>query len=297
MSLCSSLRPASRDNVASMTFNNWRHGLVIGAWIAIGMGAQAQHFHVDAGAPSTAAGTPLYFINGPTYNAESGFVFNMALRSNDVVAGLYEGGPTFTAVSSDGFDGPPAAPGAQLALVIKAVSGPQGGNWSFWESPDCDQSAETIAFTMQTGSTNGTQRFLLSQNAGLPGEDPFGHCHGRRFTVDKLGLYTVWAQILDVSRNGPGSGPIHTPSAIYSFYFNAGLNIARLTNASNVVNATFGTRSGSRFYLEANSVLDGTLPWETVAGPATGNNRLQTLLHPHGGSEAQGFYRLRITTP
>ena len=280
-----------------MTPGRWKFALALGCWIAVAAGVRAQHVHVDAGAPSTAAGTPLYFINGTTYNTASGFVFNMALRSNDVVAGLYEGGPTFASASSDGFDGPPAAPGAQLALVVKAVAGPEGGTWSFWESPDCDQAAESITFSLRTGFTNGTQRFLLSQNNGLPGEDPFGHCHGRRFTVDKPGLYTVWVQIVDISRNGPGGGPIHPPSAVYAFYFNAGLGIARLNGTAGSVIITFGTRTGSRFYLEASSDLDGSAPWGTVAGPAVGNNRLQSLTDSVAAGEAQRYYRLRITTP
>ena len=280
-----------------MTYRNWKSCLAVVFCVTFAAVAHAQHFHVAAGAASTSPGTPLNFVSIATYGADSGFVFNMTLRSSDVVAGLYEGGPTFTAASSDGIDGPPAAPGAQLALVIRSITGPEGGTWAFWESPDCDQAAETITFSLQAGVTNGNQRFLLSQNSGLPGEDPFGHCHGRRFTLDKPGLYTAWVQVVDVSHNGPGGGPIHTPSPIHPFYFNAGMNISRLTRTAATVNATFGTRNGSRFYLEANSALDGSASWQTIAGPVTGNNRLQTLADPTATSETQRFYRLRITTP
>jgi hypothetical protein len=263
-----------------------------------GSTAVAQHLHVNAGAPSTAAGTPLYFINGDSFVTNSGWVFNSVLRSNGPSAGLYDAAVTFTAAGSDGFDGPPAAPGAQLALVVKALAGPEGSSWAFWESIACDAVGENITFSLTAGETNGTNRFLLSQNNGLPGEDPFGHCHGRRFTMSKPGLHVVTFQIVDVSRNGPGGGPIHAPSPLYQMYFQAGATVARLTRNALVNTATFATRSGSRYYLEANPVLagEGAVPWETVAGPVTGNNHLQTLNETTTDS-AQRFYRLRITTP
>src|SRR5688572_8810234 len=73
----------------------------------------AQHQHVNAGAISTTAGAPLYFINGDSFVTNSSWVFNSVLRSNGPPAGLYDAAVTFTAAGSDGFDGPPAAPGAQ----------------------------------------------------------------------------------------------------------------------------------------------------------------------------------------
>jgi hypothetical protein len=100
-----------------------------------------------------------------------------------------------------------------------------------------------------------------------------------------------------VSRNGANGGPIHAPSPIYHFHFQAGVTISSLVRTNNVVQATFGTRNGSRYYLEMKPVLDPALDWTTVAGPATGNNRLQTLIDPTATNDAQRFYQLRVTTP
>jgi len=256
----------------------------------------SQHLHLNAGATNTAAGTPLYFANADTFVASSGYVFNLVLRTNGPAIGLYDGGVTFTALSSDGFDGPPAAPGSQLALAVQSLAGPQDSQWSFWESDACEDLGCCITFSLLSGTTNGTNLFLLSQNNGLPGEDPYGHCHGRRYTASKPGLHTLGVQILDVSTNGPGGGPIHNPSQVYYLHFQAGITISRLARTNNIAMAAFGTRNGSTYYLEANSVLDDSLPWSTVAGPLGGNNHLQSLTDMTA-TESRRFYRLRVTTP
>ncbi len=258
-----------------------------------------QHFHVTAGAASTTAGSPLYFTDADSFLAESGYVANMPLITNTFLPtiGYYMGGPTFTAGSGDGADGPPAAPGARIALVVRAVAGPAGGQWSFWKPGADDEYGNAITFSYATGTTNGTNAFVLSENKGLPGEDPFGHIHGRAFTVDRPGLYTVWVQLIDTSRNGPGGSPIHTPSPLYRFYFNAGFNIASLARTNDVVTVHFGSRTGSRFYLEASPTLDEPLDWLPIAGPLSGNNRLRTFTDTPPADASHRFYRLRVTTP
>jgi hypothetical protein len=258
---------------------------------------RAQHVHLNAGALSTTPGSALNFVNAIGFVASSGYVFNMVLRTTGPASGLYDGSPTFTAVGSDGFDGPPAAPGSQLALVVKSLTGPENGTWAFWESLECNDFGASITFSLASGATNGTNRFLLSQNSGLPGEDPFGHCHGRRFTATQPGLYTVAVQIVDVSTNGPGGGPIHTPSPLYFLQYQAGVTISRFTRTNTTVTATFGTRAGSRFYLEASPILDDPLDWTPVAGPFTGDNRLQSATDSTATTGSPRFYRLRVTTP
>ena len=269
--------------------------------VALSPAALAQHFHLNAGALGQSPGSQLYFVNGATFVAESGFVVNMVLRTNGPAAGLYDGGVTFAAAASDPINGGPepghAALGAQLALVAESLSGPAGSSWAFWESDQCEDFGDRITFSLPAGVTNGTNLFLLSQNNGQPNEDPYGHCHGRRFTAAKPGLHTVGFQIRDLSRNGPGSGPLHTPSEIFYLHFQAGVTISRLERDGAGVTATFGTRSGSRYHLEANSLLDGSQPWVTVAGPANGNNRLQTLTNTSSMDESRQFYRLRVETP
>lgn len=262
--------------------------------------ASAQHLHLNAGAIAPTPGAALAFIGAESFVAESGYVFQSVLRTNGPARGWYEAGLTFTALALDLSNGGPepghAAPGARLALVVKSLSGPPGGEWAFWESANCDDFGPAITFRLATGATNGTNRFLLSQNNGLPGEDPYGHCHGRRLTMNKPGLYTLGVQIVDVSRNGPGGGPVHPPSPIYHFHLQAGVTIARLLHTAGLATATFATRTGSRYWLESNATLDGSLPWASVSGPIPGNNRLQTLTYP-AATNSQCFYRLRVTTP
>jgi len=67
--------------------------------------------------------------------------------------GYYMGGPTFTAGSGDGADGPPAAPGARIALVVRAVAGPADGHWSFWKPGADGEYGDAITFSYATGST------------------------------------------------------------------------------------------------------------------------------------------------
>jgi hypothetical protein len=263
----------------------------------------AQHAHVNAGALGTTNRAPLYFVNGDGFVAGSGYVFTSVLRTNGPAIGYYDSAVTFTSVFGDGSEGPPAAYGAQLALVIKSVTGPQGGAFAFWESfqGDCEQAAESITFSLAVGATNGTNRFLLSQNTGLPGEDPYGHCHGRRLTMTKPGLYSVGVQMLDVSRNGPGGGPIHAPSPLYQFHFQADTTIARLELTNSAVAATFATLPSNAarnysYFLEARAAFEDEELWKSVAGPVRGDNRLKTLVDPTVG-EPQRYYRLRVTTP
>jgi len=263
----------------------------------------AQHLHVNAGALSTAAGSPLYFVNGDSFVTNSGWVFSSTLRSTGPVNGNYVAGLTFTSVFGDGSEGPPAALGAQVALIVKAVSGPEGGSLAFWESLDsaCEEEGQRITFSLPVGATNGTNRIVLSQNSGVPGEDPYGHCHGRLFTVNKPGLYMVTFQLVDVSRNGPGGGPIHSPSQLYRMYFQAGVTIAEFTHSGNSVKASFGTQRSNIarqyfYYLEANPVLDDPTQWTTVAGPVRGESNLQSLSELIAPNTAQRYYRLRVVT-
>lgn len=266
-------------------------------------GAQIlQHFHVTAGALSPTAGSQLVFTDADDFLAESGYVSYMPKITNNLIPtiGYYMGGPTFTAAANDGSAESPAAAGARIGLKIVAVDGPRGGHWAFWETGVDDEYGNSITFSYASGTTNGTNVIILSENTGQPGADPYGHIHGRAFTADVPGLYTVWTQLVDVSRNGPGGGPLHTPSRLYRYYFQAGTTIARLdrTNGNTVV--TFGTQPFSvvrsyRYFLEAQDALDADATWATVAGPITGNNRLQSLSDPLG--DGNRFYRLRVTSP
>lgn len=262
-----------------------------------------QHFHVTAGAASTSIGSSLAFTDADSFLAESGYVANMPLITNSFLPtiGYYMGGPTFTAASNDGSADSPAASGARIVLVVRAAAGPVGGHWSFWETSGNEEYGETITFSYATGTTNGTNSFLLSENTGQPGEDPYGHIHGRSFTTDKPGLYTVWVQLIDTSRNGPGGGPIHAPSPLYRYYFQAGTTIARIDRTNISVVVTFGTQPSNAarqyaYFLEATSMLDEPPGWTTIAGPLSGNNHLRSFTDTPPADAPHRFYRLRVTT-
>lgn len=258
------------------------------------------HFHLAAGAASTAPGSQLQFNAANDFLADSGYAAVMTLRTNPPTVGYYMGGPTFTAAEGDGTEGPPAANGAQLWLVVRAVDGPGGGNWSYWEAGPDEEYGTSITFSYAAGTTNGTNAFILSQLNFQP--NPYGHIHGRAFTADKPGLYTVWMQIIDRSRSGPGGGPLHAPSPIYRFYFQAGTTIARLAKSPFQVTATFATLNSNvvrqyTYYLEAAPTLEADTLWTTVAGPLRSNNRLRTLTAPVEPDAPATFYRLRVTSP
>ena len=77
---------------------------------------------------------------------------------------------------------------------------------AFWkENDEFAPTATDKIFSVPTGTLNGTHRFNLTQSPEEGGweSDPFGHFHGRRFTVNKPGLYTVGVQLIDTSKAGP----------------------------------------------------------------------------------------------
>ncbi|NJM55215.1 MAG: PEP-CTERM sorting domain-containing protein [Verrucomicrobiae bacterium] len=183
--------------------------------------ASAQHIH--AGAFSTAQDSQLYFTDGASFINTSGYVKTLPFASTGTFAGLYNGGLTFVAASSDpmrGSDYSPnhAALGSFLELRLETViSGPDGGEFAFWQSGVQQTS-------LGVGDT-GTFQLDLSDaanGAGMPLNDPYGHLHGqRRWTATERGVYDVGFRIVDTSVNGVGGGPIHTPSDLFVIRFEA----------------------------------------------------------------------------
>ncbi len=179
---------------------------------------RAQHSHINAGIvdangngePDT--GEALAFVNGGDFSADSGFVLGLTWKTSGTYAGTFSGNITFTALAATADLGGPeaghAALGAHIVMQLVAVSGPSGSTLSFWDSGDTSP-------TVSLGAGEATSPLLrwdLSENDGLPGEDPFGHIHGRQFSVDQAGTYTVTFQLFDTSTNGPDGGPLHLPS-------------------------------------------------------------------------------------
>ena len=146
------------------------------------------------------------------------------------------------------------------------------------------------------GETAGTNRFELSENQGLPGADPYGFIEGRHLAVSKPGLYCLGVRAVDCSTNGPGAGPIHTPSPLYRVYLQAGVTAASVSRQGGSATVLFGGEAARTFYLERSSLLGPSAAWQTVAGPLSGTSRLQTITDP-AAPAGQSFFRLRATTP
>lgn len=258
----------------------------------------AQHYHLNVGAQSQSPGTPLYFQNAGSFGTNSNFVLPLQLATSGVHAGRYIITSLSPTAIGSGFFTPPA-PGTQARLRFLAVSGPADASFGVWDVSgfnEEEESATSITFSVPVGTTNGTQSILLSQNNGELDADPFGHIHGRAFSATKPGLYVVVVQAYDASANGPLGGPIHTNSEALPIFFQAGITIAGIVRNNSDTTLTFATALGKTYYVQSTTNLMSPASWQDIAGPLTGDNRLEVVMHPEANS-THGFYRLRVTTP
>ncbi|HEY8901692.1 MAG TPA: PEP-CTERM sorting domain-containing protein [Chthoniobacterales bacterium] len=185
----------------------------------------AQHSHLNAGIIDANhngiadAGERLAFVNGATFNTASGYALSLTWKTTGDYAGTFSGNLTFTALAATPDRGGPeadhAALGSHIVVQLVSVSGPTGGTFSFWED---NAVSPTISLGVGAASSP-TMRWDLSENNALPGDDPFGHVHGRQFSVDQAGTYTATFQLFDTSTNGPGGGPLHAASDTFQMSF------------------------------------------------------------------------------
>lgn len=185
--------------------------------------AQAQHGHLNAGAVGTAQNDALTFANGNIFATSSGYVKDLTLQTTGNQAGYYDGAITLTSLAQTVVNGGPVegapALGSFIQVKITSVEGPANSSFAFWED---DSTSPT--YSLKSGSGQSSALWDLSDaslGAGKVGADPFGHLHGRHFTADTEGLYTVGFQLFDTSVNGLGGGPIHTPSDVLYINFRA----------------------------------------------------------------------------
>lgn len=253
--------------------------------------------HLFAGALGTNQGDKLYFSNGAGFDAtKSSYSLPQILRTNGLNAGHYRGDAlTFSALPGTTDNGGPipghAAFGARLAVQVVSVMGPPGGSFDFWEG-DGESDLDVITFSVPSGTTNGMNLLLVSENLGEAGADPYGHIHGREFTTSAPGTYTVGFRIVDLSTNGAGGGPIHSPSEVLPVRFQAGLRIESIQFLTNRATVAFRSPPAISNLLEATSSPE-LGAWLPVAPPLRGNNSLQFLTEtnlPAGNR----FYRLRL---
>jgi hypothetical protein len=196
-----------------------KSGSVLTAMLLLAGKASAQHGHLNAGAAGQNQNDQLVWANGAEFTAGSGYIQEMAFATAGRYAGLFNSGPTFTALSLTNAGGPAA--GSFLTAEIVSVAGPVGGQFAFWEGEDLGGGSSPL-FSIVSGGTGLSYQFALSDaslGAGIAGQDPSGHIHGRRFTTTAEGLYTVGFRMLDTSMNGTGGGSIHVPSEVLYINF------------------------------------------------------------------------------
>ncbi|HEX7860839.1 MAG TPA: hypothetical protein VF773_10960 [Verrucomicrobiae bacterium] len=260
----------------------------------------AQHHHVNAGAESFQAGSPLNFANGAEYTTDSGFVLPFTLAANAPYTGLHLGSLSFTALSATPDTGGPspghAALGSFIELQVVSLDGPAGGVFAFWEE-DHDTGEPQKEFEVPVGTTTGTNSFALSESDASSGSDPYGHIHGRRFTLTHAGLYTIGFRLLDTSLNGAANGPIHTPSEIYHFYFRAGPPkpaIHSINRTASEIQLVVDTATTNTYQIETTTELRHTATnWQPFAAPVPGTGGVHTFTDTQPNLPSK-FYRIRI---
>lgn len=226
---------------------------------------------------------PACFFMNSNYPALYPNLFHTDVTFAALPGTLWTGGPSPGA----------AAPGAFIEAKIVSVSGPPGGQFGFWQENE-DATATTELFSISVGASNGTNRFQISEGITYPELDPFGHIHGRRFTANKPGLYTVGFQLVDTSTSGTNGGPIHTPSNPNFFYFQAGPYVDSFVRSNNTVTVSFGVNSSYDYDLEVSTNLTGT-NWVSIYHIIGANHSDIHSFTDFEATNASRFYRVRET--
>jgi hypothetical protein len=270
--------------------------VVLLGWGAFALPGRADT-HIYAGALGTNQNDELNFSNGAAFDAAlSSAALPQVLRTNGLNAGYYRGDAlTFTALAATPPNGGPvlgcAAFGSRLAVQVVSVAGPAGGSFAFWEG-DGESDLGHLTFRVPVGTTNGTNSLVISENHGEPDADPYGHIHGREFTTSAPGTYQVGFRVIDLSTNGSGGGPIHSPSAVLLVRFQAGLRIESIQTLTNRAVVSFRSPTGISNGLEAaDSITSGN--WRSAAAPLRGNNGLQSFTDTNSPTGIR-FYRVRL---
>lgn len=270
---------------------------VIAGW-AMSVTAVGQHLHLNAGAVNSLAGNPLYFPNGFNFITNSGYFLPLKFETNGPYAGYHHHGSlTLTALAGTGDNGGPAfghaAFGARIEAEVVQVDGPAGGSFGFWDS-NGEEDATELTFSVPVGERAGTQRFRLSENQGQPGEDPYGHIHGRRFSATVPGLYVVGFRLVDTGGNGPGGGPLHPPSEVFPVYMQAGTTVGGISLDEGTLTVVYASERLKRYWLERSSRFPATpSDWSPVAGPLVGTGKVERLTGVPL-ADGEGWFRLRV---
>src|SRR5258706_13539102 len=130
------------------------------------------HGHLNVGAESQTVGSKLIFANGAAFATNSGYVKTLTYTNGPTYAGYFHGNTTLTVLPATAeHAGPdPQAPalGSYIVAQLVSLEGPEGGEFAFW-----DTGGITPSFSIKVGEA-GTNTWILSENAGAPGTDPYG---------------------------------------------------------------------------------------------------------------------------
>lgn len=159
----------------------------------------------DYGKPITGASLGALGMSFVTVGEQSGLYLSSAPSFTGLSNGLNWTGSSYRAASPFA-----ALSGAWIVMKIDSISGPDGATFAFWEEHD---GMLHVSESYKIGTSTGTDYWTLtdpslvigdgttppattttnavSLEAEPPYGDPYGHLHGRSFTVDTPGTYTV----------------------------------------------------------------------------------------------------------
>ncbi len=212
---------------------------------------------------------------------------------------------SFTTVSDGQYDANTtghAHTGAWIWMEIVSVSGPAGASFGFWEE-NRSFFSDTPTKSFAANQPTENYRFVLSEGIDDAGEDPFGHIHGRSWTADKPGDYTIGFRLVDLSTSGPGGGPWHAPSQVYTFRFRAGPSfqpaVEKIPGTGCVLTwpsqmgyyAADASQTGIVFTIQRATSLAPT-SWTTI-GTVTGTTAATATFTDPTPPAAGAFYRLQ----
>lgn len=243
------------------------------------------HGHLNVGA----AGGQLIWANGPIFIDSSGYVKTLLFTNANRYSNYFQGNITPVALSPAA-DSQAPAHGSYIQFSLACLEGPPGGAFHFWEN-----TGTTPVLTLAPGQSS-TNLWRLSESDGSPGSDPGGHIHGRRLTATKPGLYKIGYTAYDTSTNGPGGGPIHTPSVQLPVWFQAGVNIRKIEPDEDHTHVHFGALAGSTWQVESAVTLGTNAVWTPVGAPVAGDDYFHEVDDDTPVSGLR-IYRVRRVTP
>jgi hypothetical protein len=261
---------------------------------------------MPCGATSSNPGAMLQYVpEAADFTTNSGFVFTLtAGTTNDPYLGYYyTDDQVFIALAVTPDNGGPepgaAALGTYVQIKLLAVQGPAGASFGFWETASNGVDSTNLTWSVPVPYANGTNLIHVSESDGSPGSDPYGHIHGRIYSMTKPGLYVATWQFVDTSTNGPNGGPVDLPSAPFSTYYQADLTIAGIAAVTNSVNITFAAPSNqpddlstppTNYKLLSSPTLGNGAIWSQVGDVIVGDDTLHIVSVPMTNSA--GFFRL-----